>query len=100
MDFFETRFEDFYSNPDFVAIIFALLVFIFAFTSLQKFVFKENKSVNLVIALCISLMFLISFRDLTGWIAGFSLVMTAVAVGLAIAIGIAFYKFAKKNFNK
>jgi len=97
-EFFSTRFEDWYDNPDWVAFLFTLLVFIFAFSGLQKFVFKDNKGVNLVIAVCISLMFLISFRDLTGWIATFNLITIITVVGVLVALAFPFYKFIKKQF--
>ena len=97
-DYFNTNFEDFYSNPSVVLIAFFLIFFILIFTALSKTIFRDSRKSSAIVALIISLISVYYFRDLSGWIGSFNLILTLVVILILLIIVIPFFKFAKKQF--
>jgi len=97
-DYFDTRFEDFYANPDVVIIALSLIVFAIVFSALSRGPFKKNRTIAGVISLIVAFSFMLYFRDLTAWIATFNLLLILAIIGIFIIIAIPFFKFLKKQF--
>jgi hypothetical protein len=97
-DYFNNRFEDYYTNPLFVLVVFFLLFFTVIFSILSRSVFKENRTVAVTVSLIISFISVYYLRDLTGWIGTFNLLLTIAVIGIIFFIAKPFFKFLKRSF--
>lgn len=98
-DYFNQRFEDYFTNPVVVLIAFFFIIFAMVFSVFTRLgLFGRDKSVPAIIALAISALAVYGFNDLVYWFGVFNLLLTLAIIFVLMFILKPFLKFLRINF--
>ena len=91
------EFGEMYYNERIVLLAFFLLVFILIFSILIRTRLGENRGIAVVITVCISGIFVYSFRNLIYWIAGFNILLIIAVIAIIIILAIPFFRYLRRQ---